>query len=166
MDWIRPGQTVRVRLDAYPERDFSGRTGFIYPTVAAETRTVKDRIEMPNPEGLLWPGLYGSITLSAAVRPQARLAVPGSAVLDSGTRKGVLVKKGEGRFEPPEVRLGRFADGYYEVLAGASTGETMVTRANSLIDAESRLKSALDGFGMAEPVEENHQHHGGSSQAP
>lgn len=152
LDWVRVGQTLRVRLDAYPEREFGGRIGFIYPTATAETRTVKVRIELPNPEGLLRPGLYGSVSLAAAGRPEARLAVPDSAVLDSGTRKLILVRKGEGRFEPREVRLGRYADGYFEVLAGASAGETVVTRANFLIDAESRLKSALDG--MAAPVPE------------
>jgi Cu(I)/Ag(I) efflux system membrane fusion protein len=150
LDWIRPGQEVSVHINAYPEREFGGRVEFIYPTLATETRTVKVRIEMPNREGLLRPGLYGSVSLAAAGRPEQRLAVPDSAVLDSGARKLILVQKGEGVFEPREVRLGRYADGYFEVLEGASAGETVVTRANFLIDAESRLKSALDG--MAAPA--------------
>lgn len=150
MDWIKPGQDIRVRINAYPDREFQGRVGFIYPTLAAETRTVKVRIEMPNKNGLLRPGLYGSVSLAAAGRPDERLAVPDSAVLDSGTRKLILVRKGEGLFEPREVKLGRYADGYFEVLDGAAAGEVVVTRANFLIDAESKLKSALDG--MAAPV--------------
>jgi Cu(I)/Ag(I) efflux system membrane fusion protein len=152
LDWIRPGQDLRVRINAYPDREFRGRVSFIYPTLATETRTVKVRIEMPNKEGLLRPGLYGSVSLAAAGRADERLAVPDSAVLDSGTRKLILVQKGEGVFEPREVKLGRYADGYFEVLEGASAGEMVVTRANFLIDAESKLKSALDAMGAPAPV--------------
>jgi Cu(I)/Ag(I) efflux system membrane fusion protein len=152
LDWIKPGQDIRVRINAYPEREFQGRVEFIYPTLATETRTAKVRIEMPNREGLLRPGLYGSVSLAAAGRPDERLAVPDSAVLDSGTRKLILVRKGEGVFEPREVRLGRYADGYFEVLDGAVAGEVVVTRANFLIDAESKLKSALDAMGAPAPA--------------
>jgi Cu(I)/Ag(I) efflux system membrane fusion protein len=152
LDWIKPGQDIRVRINAYPDREFRGRVGFIYPTLATETRTVKVRIEMPNKDGLLRPGLYGSVSLAAAGSPEERLAVPDSAVLDSGTRKLILVRKGEGVFEPREVKLGRYADGYFEVLEGATVGEVVVTRANFLIDAESKLKSALDALAGPEPA--------------
>lgn len=74
------------------------------------------------------------------------LAVPESAVLDSGTRQAVLVDKGEGSFEPREVKLGRRGSGYVEVRQGVSEGEAVVTSANFLIDAESNLKAALKGF--------------------
>lgn len=151
LDWIKAGQDIRVRINAYPEREFQGRVSFIYPTLATETRTVKVRIEMPNREGLLRPGLYGSVSLAAG-RPDERLAVPDSAVLDSGTRKLILVRKGEGVFEPREVKLGHYADGYFEVLDGAEAGEVVVTRANFLIDAESKLKSALDAMAAPAPA--------------
>jgi Cu(I)/Ag(I) efflux system membrane fusion protein len=143
---VRQGQAVQVHINAYPERLFSGKVGFIYPTLATETRTVKVRVEMPNGEGLLKPGLYGSVTLAALEDKDERLAVPDSAVIDSGARKVVLVQRGEGRFEPHVVKLGRQADGYWEVLGGLDAGDEIVTRANFLIDAESNLKSALDGF--------------------
>lgn len=152
MDWIRAGQDIKVRINAYPDREFRGRVSFIYPTLATDTRTVKIRIELPNREGLLRPGLYGSVNLAAAGRPDERLALPDSAVLDSGTRKLILVQKGEGVFEPREVKLGRYADGYFEVLDGATAGEVVVTRANFLIDAESKLKSALDGMAAPKPA--------------
>ncbi|MDD4904561.1 MAG: efflux RND transporter periplasmic adaptor subunit [Methylobacter tundripaludum] len=143
---VRPGQAVQVHINAYPERLFSGKVGFIYPTLATETRTVKVRVELPNGEGLLKPGLYGSVTLATQEEKDARLAVPDSAVIDSGTRKIVLLQRNEGRFEPRVVKLGRQTDGYYEVLEGLDAGDEVVTRANFLIDAESNLKSALDGF--------------------
>jgi len=138
---------VQVHINAYPERLFSGKVGFIYPTLATETRTVKVRVELPNTEGLLKPGLYGGLTLAALDDKSAGLAVPDSAVIDSGTRQVVLLKRGEGQFEPRTVKLGLLADGYYAVLEGLTAGDEVVTHANFLIDAESNLKSALDGFG-------------------
>jgi Cu(I)/Ag(I) efflux system membrane fusion protein len=143
---VRPGQAVQVHINAYPERLFSGNVEFIYPTLATETRTVKVRVELPNSEGLLKPGLYGSVTLAIKEDKDARLAVPDSAVIDSGARQVVLVQRGDGRFEPHTVKLGLQADGYREVLEGLESGDEIVTRANFLIDAESNLKSALGGF--------------------
>ena len=143
---VHPGQAVQVLINAYPDKLFSGKVGFIYPTLATETRTVKVRIELPNGEGLLKPGLYGSVTLATLENKNTRLAVPDSAVIDSGTRQIVLLQRGEGRFEPRTVKLGLQADGYREVMEGLEAGDKVVTRANFLIDAESNLKSALDSF--------------------
>jgi Cu(I)/Ag(I) efflux system membrane fusion protein len=135
-----------VHINAYPDRQFSGKVEFIYPTLTTETRTVKVRVELPNSEGLLKPGLYGGALLAAIGDEHTRLAVPDSAVLDSGARQVVLVQKVEGRFEPHVVKLGGQADGYWEVLEGLEAGDKVVTHANFLIDAESNLKSALDGL--------------------
>jgi Cu(I)/Ag(I) efflux system membrane fusion protein len=146
MAGLRVGQTVQVHINAYPERQFSGKVGFIYPTLTTETRTAKVRVELPNNQGLLKPGLYGGVTLAALENKEARLAVPDSAVIDSGTRQIVLLKLGDGKFEPRSVKLGLQADGYYEVLEGLDAGDEVVVHANFLIDAESNLKSALDGF--------------------
>jgi len=143
---VRLGQAVQVHINAYPDRQFSGKAGFIYPTLATETRTVKVRVELPNGEGLLKPGLFGSVTLTEIDGKDARLAVPDSAVIDSGTRQIVLLSRGNGHFEPRAVKLGLQTDGYRQVLEGLEAGDEVVTRANFLIDAESNLKSALDGF--------------------
>jgi Cu(I)/Ag(I) efflux system membrane fusion protein len=144
---VRLGQVMQVHINAYPERLFSGKVGFIYPTLATETRTVKVRVELPNGEGLLKPGLYGSVTLAALEDKNMRLSVPDSAVIDSGTRQIVLLKRGNGQFKPRAVKLGLQADGYRQVLEGLEAGDEVVTRANFLIDAESNLKSALGSFG-------------------
>ena len=146
MGGVRLGQAVQVHIHAYPDRQFSGKAGFIYPTLATETRTVKVRVELPNGEGLLKPGLYGSVTLTERDGKDARLAVPDSAVIDSGTRQIVLLSRGNGHFEPRTVKLGLQADGYRQVLEGLEAGDEVVTRANFLIDAESNLTAALDGL--------------------
>ena len=100
---VQLGQSVQVRINAYPERQFTGKVSFIYPTLSTETRTVKVRVELFNQEGLLKPGLYGTVTLVTTAAAMNHLAVPDSAVIDSGTRQVVLVKKDEGRFEPRAV---------------------------------------------------------------
>jgi Cu(I)/Ag(I) efflux system membrane fusion protein len=143
---VHLGQVAQVHINAYPDRQFSGKVEFIYPTLTTETRTVKVRVELSNSQGLLKPGLYGGALLAAKEDEHVRLAVPDSAVLDSGARQIVLVQKTEGRFEPHVVKLGDQADGYWEVLEGLEAGDKVVTHANFLIDAESNLKSALDGF--------------------
>jgi len=142
---VRVGQPVKISVDAYPEKELSGKIAYIYPTVSPETRTAKVRIELANPGGMLRPDMYASMQLVAG-HAQA-LTVPDSAVIDSGTRQVVLVQRAEGLFEPREVKLGMRSDGYAEVLQGLNEGESVVVRANFLIDAESNLKAALGSFG-------------------
>lgn len=142
---VAVGAAASLRVDAYPERSFPGKVTFIYPTLNAETRTARVRVELANANGLLKPGMYGNVRIGSGVANDA-IVVPDSAVIDSGAKQTVLVALGEGRFEPRAVRLGRRAGGLVEVLSGLTEGETVVTRANFLIDAESNLKAALGGL--------------------
>ncbi|MBY0342169.1 MAG: copper-binding protein, partial [Rhodocyclaceae bacterium] len=119
-----------------------------YPTLQADTRTVQVRIELANPGQLLKPGMYAQVELPVGGRSKA-VVIPNSAVIDSGTRRIVLVQAGEGRFEPREVRLGQRSDNQVEVLDGIKEGEAVVVTANFLIDAESNLKAAVGSFGHA-----------------
>jgi Cu(I)/Ag(I) efflux system membrane fusion protein len=141
------GQAATLKITAYPERAFAGKVVFIQPTLDADTRTARVRVELRNPAGLLKPAMYGEVELSAGELRGKVLAVPDSAVLDSGARQAVLVQRGAGLFEPREVKLGVRADGYVQVLEGLRAGEEVVVRANFLIDAESNLKAALQTFG-------------------
>src|SRR3546814_6104098 len=117
-----------------------GEFTFLKPVIYAITRTVDVHIALPNPDGGLRPGLYGTVLLE---EPGAGpvLTVPRSAVLDSGTRQVVLVESGPGRFAPREVTLGRRGGDRIEVLDGVAEGEQVVVSANFLIDAESNLRS-------------------------
>jgi Cu(I)/Ag(I) efflux system membrane fusion protein len=147
---VQLGSPVKISVDAYPEQEFSGEVSYIYPTLSASTRTAQVRVEMRNPGGLLKPDLFASVQLVSA--DGMALTVPVSAVIDSGTRQIVLVQREEGLFEPREVMLGRRSNDYAEILQGVTEGEQVVIRANFLIDAESNLQTALDGFGeQAEP---------------
>ncbi|TRZ99037.1 MAG: efflux RND transporter periplasmic adaptor subunit [Rhodocyclaceae bacterium] len=143
---VKVGAGATVKINAYPDKVFRGAITYVYPTLKAETRTVQVRIEMSNPGALLKPGMYARVELSVATKGMV-VAVPVSAVIDSGTRRIVLIEAGAGRFEPREVRLGASSDTYVEVIEGVKDGELVVVAANFLIDAESNLKAAVGGFG-------------------
>jgi Cu(I)/Ag(I) efflux system membrane fusion protein len=145
---ISVGAKVNVRPRALQGQSFAGTVSLIYPHLNAQTRTARIRVEMPNPDELLRPDMYVDVDIDTGTL-QPVLAVPESAVLDSGTRQAVLIDKGDGRFEPRDVKLGRRGDGYVEVSAGVAEGEQVVVSANFLIDAESNLKAALKGFSDA-----------------
>jgi membrane fusion protein, copper/silver efflux system len=147
---IGVGTRATVTPRAYAARPIAGEVTFIYPELKAETRTARVRIEVPNPDRRLKIDMYADVTFEAGADEAAAVAVPASAVIDSGTRQVVLVAKGEGRFEPRPVKLGRRGDGYIEVLDGVTDGEEVVTAATFLIDAESNLKAALQAFSQPE----------------
>lgn len=145
----KSGAKARVTITAYPDQVFNGTISYVYPTLKAQTRTVQVRIELPNPDQLLKPGMFAQVEL-AVTASSARVTIPLSAVIDSGTRRIVLVQAKEGRFEPREVKLGARSDNYVQVLTGVQDGEQVVVAANFLIDAESNLQAAVAGFGHAD----------------
>jgi len=145
LSMVEVGQKASVRLRAYPDRIFTGNVTLIYPHLMAETRTGRIRIELANPDELLRPDMYADVELTTGVEAPV-VAVSSSAVIDSGDRQIVLLDKGEGRFEPRAVKLGRRGDGRVEIREGLAENDKVVTSANFLIDAESNLKAALKGF--------------------
>jgi len=148
--FVTMGQPVTMTFAAYPGEEFHGRVSYIYPYLNKEARTVKVRLELPNPEMRLKPDMYGDALIK--VDRGDRLAIPEQAVLDSGTRTLVFVLRGEGLFEPRVVRLGSKIGSYYEVSEGLGEGEQVVTSGNFLIDSESKLMAAsnmMGALGMA-----------------
>lgn len=143
---VAEGQPARFTSDALPGRVYGGTVKFVQPIIDAATRTVDVRVAFPNPDGELRPGLFGTVLLEQPGKTPV-LSIPRSAILDSGTRQVVLVETIAGRFAPREVTTGRRADDRVEVLEGLMEGESVVVSANFLIDAESNLQSALEGFG-------------------
>ena len=142
------GQPVLVRARGYPGREFAGRVSVIYPQVSKDTRNARIRVELSNPDFALLPDMYVDAEIDTG-SPQAVLAIPESAVLDTGSRQAVFVERGEGRFEPRVIKLGHRGGGYVEVRDGVVEGEPVVVSANFLIDAESNLKAALKSFSDA-----------------
>jgi Cu(I)/Ag(I) efflux system membrane fusion protein len=146
---IAPGQGVDIRPRAYPDRVFKGKVALIYPHLNMETRTARIRIELPNPDGLLRGDMYAEVEIAAGANEKV-LTAPESAVIDTGKRQVAIVDKGEGRFEPREVKTGRRGEGFVEIKSGVSENERVVTAANFLIDAESNLKAALRALDQGE----------------
>jgi Cu(I)/Ag(I) efflux system membrane fusion protein len=141
---------VTVRARSFPGRTFLGKVSLIYPTINRETRTARVRIELPNPDLVLLPDMYVDAEINTGSAKPV-LAVPDSAVVDTGSRQIIFVDKGEGRLEPRDVKLGGRGNGYVEVRDGIRNGESVVVSANFLIDAESNLKAALKGYSDAGP---------------
>jgi len=133
-------QPASVTFAAYPGEMFQGTVSFVYTTLNTEARTVRVRVELPNPGLKLKPGMYGTVT----VRTDAAraLVVPKEAVLDTGLRQLVFLDRGEGAYVPSPVKLGRRNQDSVEVLEGLKEGDRIVTSANFLLDAESKLTSA------------------------
>jgi len=146
---ISVGQQVTVRPRAYPDRPFTGKVTLIYPHLMAETRTARIRIELPNPDDVLRPDMYADVEIATGTEAPV-LTVSNSAVIDSGERQIVLLDKGEGRFEPREVKIGRRGGGRVEIREGLAENDKVVVSANFLIDAESNLKAALNGLDSGE----------------
>ena len=138
---LRLGQTAQVTLASAPGRSWSGRVTFVSPVLDVATRTAKVRLEIANPDGVLKPDMYANVELQRGANQV--LAVPDSAVLQTGTRSVLFVARGNGQFEPREVQTGAKGGGFIEIRRGVAAGETVVVDANFLIDSESRLKSAL-----------------------
>jgi membrane fusion protein, copper/silver efflux system len=145
LSFIAPGQPVTVTARAYPDRPFIGKTGVIYPMLNKDTRTARVRIELANPDGILRPNMYADAVIASGSGAPV-IAVPESAVIESGARQSVIVDKGEGRFEPRTVKTGMRGNGFAEIKEGIAEGEKAVTSANFLIDAESNLRAALSSL--------------------
>lgn len=146
---VQPGQTATAQFVAFPGQRFDGKVEFIYPSLSPETRTGRVRIVIPNPDQVLRAAMYASVEIAALATEGPMLAIPSSSVIDSGVRQVVLIDRGAGRFEPRPVRLGTQGGDWVQVIEGVRPGEKVVTSANFLIDAESNLRAALQGFAAA-----------------
>jgi len=147
--YVKRGDVAQVTINAWPSDSFAGKVTFIYPTIDKESRTARLRIEVANPDGKLRAGMAATVEIATPL-DGSRLAVPESAVIDSGRRQVVLVERGEGRYEPRPVRLGARVPGWVQVIDGLKAGERVVARATFLIDAESNIRAALAAFGAGE----------------
>jgi Cu(I)/Ag(I) efflux system membrane fusion protein len=136
------GDEGKITLTHDPTVALTARLAYIYPDVTPETRTARARLEVANQDLRLKPGMYVNVEIDKQLG--AVVVVPEQAVIDTGLRRIIFVKTSEERFEPREVKLGPRTGDAYAVLAGLRPGEEIVTSANFLIDAESRLQAALE----------------------
>lgn len=144
---VRVGTHAVIRFagGAAPERE--GRVAFIAPTLNETTRSAQVRVEVPNKDGAVRPGLFADVLLHVA--GLQGLSVPDAAVIETGTRRIAFVESAPGRFEPRELHTGARAGGFVEVLHGLSAGEQVAVSAQFMLDAESQIRgsSAPGGHG-------------------
>jgi len=147
--FVREGMTATLKLNAFPDREFKGRVVFLDPLLDARTRTVKARLTFANPDGELRPEMFGEVVLHGT--PHRGLRIPSDAIIDSGIDKLVFVAVRDGRFEPRKIAIGQSDGAHTEVVSGLAHGERVVSRANFLVDSESRLRASLAEMSGATP---------------
>jgi membrane fusion protein, copper/silver efflux system len=144
LSMLQVGQKLRITAKSYPGENFDGTISLIDPFLDATKRTARVRIDIPNPDFKLRPGMYVNADLEMDMG--AALTIPVSAVMPTGTRSVVFVDKGDGKLEPRIVQLGTKYGDIYEVQSGLEENERVVASANFLIDAESKVQGALKAF--------------------
>ncbi|ABQ24304.1 efflux RND transporter periplasmic adaptor subunit [Geotalea uraniireducens] len=176
--FIKIGQAVDIVSQSYPGKTFRGRVAFIYPFLDPKTRTVKVRVEIPNPGLKLKPDMF--VNASVKVPLGSSIVVPVTAVMDTGNRQVVWVEMQPGMFEPRDVKVGARAGDNMQILSGLKAGEKVASSGGYLIDSEAQLKGGGGGHegmpGMkmdekggqkpAAPVQPGHEGHTPAAPAP
>jgi len=149
---IHVGQSVEIRSQSFPGKPFTGRIAFIYPFLDPKTRTVKARVEMPNPGMKLKPDMFVNAIIKVPLG--SAIVVPVTAVIDTGKRQVVWVETSTGMFEPRDVQVGQTSNDKIQILSGLKQGDKVAVSGGYLIDSESQLKG---GGGV-----DHSQHTGGA----
>jgi len=135
---IKVGNKALITLAYLPGKELLSQIDYIYPSISAETRTVKVRLKLANHNNQLKPQMFGNVEIK--INLGRKLMIPESAVIDTGKGIVAYVDLGNGAFEPREIKAGLMTDGYVEVLRGLTEGEKIVSTANFLVDSEAQLK--------------------------
>jgi Cu(I)/Ag(I) efflux system membrane fusion protein len=156
---VRPGAALTATVAAYPGEVFPGRIAAVLPEVNATTRTLRARVELANPGARLKPGMFATVNISP---PRAResVLVPSEAVIVTGQRKVVVVDRGEGRFDPVDVEIGREEGGKTEILNGIEAGTRVVASGQFLLDSEASLRGLERRMGDAATTSATHRAEG------
>lgn len=152
---ISKGIQAQLEFPASGLKSLIAKVEFVDPVLSEQTRTLRVRFALPNPDGRLRPGMYGNAIFKTPPRPT--LTVPRDAVVDTGQSQHVYVVTGPGQYEPRTVQLGARLQDRVEILGGLREGEEVVSSGVFLLDSESRLR-ASGGQGTS------HAGHGGGAK--
>ena len=137
------GKSVEARLTAYAGRVFKGDVIAVLPETNVATRTVRVRIELPNPDGRLRPGMFARVRLDGGDGETSVLFVSSEAIIRTGTRAIVIAAGERGGFTPTQVQVGADVGDKTVILAGLTEGQRVVASGQFLIDSEASLKGVL-----------------------
>jgi membrane fusion protein, copper/silver efflux system len=138
----RVGLPVEARAAAYPDHVFKGSISAILPELNPVTRSIRARIELANPGGMLKPGMFATVAFGRESGAPS-LLVPAEAVIRTGKRDVVIVASGDGKFTPAPVEIGRESGEQVEIRKGLAPGQRVVVSGQFLVDSESSLKGVL-----------------------
>jgi Cu(I)/Ag(I) efflux system membrane fusion protein len=144
LPYVKVGMPVKLLLPYWPDKTFAGKVTFVSPTLDAESRTLKARLEVPNPELLLKPEMFATAKLSYELGDG--LAIPETAVMRTAEHTYAFRDAGDGRLVPTPITVGERSDGYYQLVSGLNEGDKVVTSANFLVDSESSMKAAMEAM--------------------
>ena len=149
MDWVELGLATEIEVKALPGKRFEGQLTYIYPELNPRTRTLKVRLLVPNPEGLLKPNMFAEVRLYGGPKENV-LKIPGEALIITGERESVVVAHGDGKFQPVDVVAGMRSKGEVEIISGLKQDDEIVVSGQFLIDSEANLQASFRRFGEAE----------------
>jgi Cu(I)/Ag(I) efflux system membrane fusion protein len=138
---IQPGQEVEARFPALPGEVVKGKVAAVLPEANRDTRTLRLRIELPNPGQRLKAGMFAQVSLRGTVREA--LVVAAEAVIRTGKRTLVYVSEQPGRYRPVEVQIGEQVDELIVVRGGLSAGQQVVASGQFLVDSEASLQGVM-----------------------
>ncbi len=142
---VKIGSNVEINFSYRPDKIYNGKVTFIYPTVNPKTRTVTVRVNIVNTNNELKPSMFANVVIKGESSKDYP-TIPETAIIRSGKENRVILSLGDGKFKPVDVKLGLYANGYYQVLSGVKEGDAIVTSGQFMIDSESSLRSAVKLF--------------------
>lgn len=154
---LREGQAVQANLTAFPGEPLPGKLTALLADADLQSRTLRLRIELPNPGGRLRPGMTAQVSLHPSGQQDDSLLVPAETIIRTGKRDLVMLSEDGGRFRPVEVVLGQESGGQVVVLRGLQAGQRVVASGQFLLDSEASLKGieavAAGDAPLAQPVQ-------------
>lgn len=166
---VSAGDKVTMRLDYLPGREFIGQVDYIYPALNEQTRTLRIRTRLENPQRLLKPGMFAQISIDTDPGAPS-LLIPREALIRTGDQARVVLAMGAGRFRSVAVTVGRIGDRQVEIRSGLEAGDRIVTSAQFLIDSESSKTSDFQRLAQADGDQASDAHagmgHGSMSDSP
>ncbi|MGD8926245.1 MAG: efflux RND transporter periplasmic adaptor subunit, partial [Thioalkalispiraceae bacterium] len=148
MELVQRGQMAEIEVKALPGKRFTGQISYVYPELDARTRTLKVRLLVPNPEGLLKPNMFAEVRIFGGPKKNL-LKIPREALIVTGEREIVVLARGDGKFQPVDVVSGMRSQGEVEILNGLNEGDEIVVSGQFLIDSEANLQASIARFGEA-----------------
>lgn len=152
---LKLGQKVKLKFSAYPRDEWTSEVDFISPVLNEETRTLTTRVTLDNPDNKLKLGMVAEANLQLELGGNI-LAVPSTAVIDTGKRKVVWLDKGNNQYIAKQVETGVESEGYTEITDGINMGDKVVVAGNFMLDAEAQL---FGGYGEEKEKPMPHKHH-------